>query len=75
MKSEPTTLMCYLVADGSPRVQSVIDSCAICGAGVWRALSSPQTDRVLCYKCCITEWQRRGTNVVIDMLDDFKSRP
>lgn len=49
--SERTTLMCWPVRDTEPAVQSVIDTCADCHAAIWRALSSPPADRVLCMAC------------------------
>jgi len=52
--SEPLALVCKRIADGEPSVQSVVDKCGWCGAAVWRALSSPTADAIICMPC-ITE--------------------
>jgi hypothetical protein len=56
MKAEDqTVLVCCRVADIDPPVTSSVDSCGECGKPVWRALSSPEADLILCMQCCETE--------------------
>jgi hypothetical protein len=48
---EKSVLVCCRVADIDPPVTSTVDSCGECGKAVWRALSSPEVDLVLCMQC------------------------
>ena len=48
---DQTVLVCRRCADADPPVQSVVDRCSKCGHAVWRALSSPPTDAVICLVC------------------------
>jgi len=53
--SEERVMLCYRVAEFEPTMQSVVDSCATCGAAIWLALSSPKADRLLCFPCAERE--------------------
>lgn len=53
------TLVCHRVADGTPKAQSVVDRCGCCDAAVWRALSSPEAEGILCLSCAAAEAQRQ----------------
>jgi formylmethanofuran dehydrogenase subunit E len=51
---EEKILICFRTIDRPlPAVESVKDSCAHCGESVWRALSSPPADMVICFKCLL----------------------
>jgi hypothetical protein len=49
--SEKTVLVCLRVADTEPHAQSVIVDCDGCGAPIWVANSSPETDERICLRC------------------------
>jgi hypothetical protein len=48
---DQTVLICCRVAEIDPPVNSTVDSCSTCGKAVWRALSSPEVDLILCMQC------------------------
>ena len=55
---EKSTLMCWRISEVDvPLTQAVVDSCATCDAAVWRSLSSPEVDRVLCIACGYAEFK------------------
>lgn len=48
---DSTILVCLRIEQSEPRVHSAVDHCCLCGNAVWRALSAPATDHVICMKC------------------------
>jgi hypothetical protein len=51
VSDEKNVLVCCRVADIDPPVASTVECCGNCGKAVWRALSSPDTDMILCIQC------------------------
>jgi hypothetical protein len=51
MSDEERVLVCCRVADIVPPVASTVESCGKCGKAVWRALSSPEVDLIICMQC------------------------
>ena len=58
-KPVPTRLLCALVKEGTPPVQSLVDRCDGCGRSVWRALSSNPEVEAICREC-LAEVERKG---------------
>lgn len=54
MINEATVLVCMRVSDIEPGTQSIIIDCDGCGAKVWLANSSPETDERICLQCLCT---------------------
>lgn len=48
---EERVLVCFRVSDLIPELPSDVVVCQQCGENVWRALSSPSADKVLCTRC------------------------
>jgi hypothetical protein len=55
---DESVLICQRVDVGDPSVHSAVDACATCGNPVWRALSSPPADRIICLTCVGPELDR-----------------
>jgi hypothetical protein len=58
---EERILMCFRCTDIEPRAFSVVDTCARCGVAVWRALTSPECDAVICMPCARAEFDENCT--------------
>jgi hypothetical protein len=58
-KPEPQRLLCALVKEGTPPVQSLVDQCGDCGRSVWHALSSSWEVEPIC-RSCLAEAERKG---------------
>lgn len=44
-------LVTMLCADAEPHVESVVDTCSMCGRAVWRGLNAPEFYECVCTDC------------------------
>jgi hypothetical protein len=74
---DQTVLICCRVADIDQPVTSSVDSCGECGKAVWRALSSPEVDLVLCMQCAeaqVRAAKAAGKSVVFEEITDAQRK-
>jgi len=71
------TLICWRVTDCEPHAHSEVKACDSCEAAVWRAYSSPVTDRIVCNRCMaddLDEAKKRGDTIEFSQPTDEQVR-